>query len=107
MESETESIRYTTARHISPDEELCIFYGHSLWFEPSDIIDNPIEAITEDNAWGGLSHVHKETESGPQNNVFLDGDPEEMLSEGQLPFTRIKLLDDEDEDELGAVQTGN
>ena len=27
-------IRYFAAREIEPDDELCIFYGHFLWFSP-------------------------------------------------------------------------
>ena len=30
----TTTIRYTTKRHISPGEELCIYYGHGIRFGP-------------------------------------------------------------------------
>ncbi|OSX60029.1 hypothetical protein POSPLADRAFT_1086915, partial [Postia placenta MAD-698-R-SB12] len=32
IDTETESIRYTTIRAVTEGEELCIFYGHKLWF---------------------------------------------------------------------------
>ncbi|KZS99472.1 uncharacterized protein LAESUDRAFT_622207, partial [Laetiporus sulphureus 93-53] len=32
INTKTESIRYTTMRRIETGEELCIFYGHKLWF---------------------------------------------------------------------------
>ncbi|KAH7922040.1 hypothetical protein BV22DRAFT_992990, partial [Leucogyrophana mollusca] len=33
-DSREDRIRYTTTRLVDQDEELCIFYGHKLWFEP-------------------------------------------------------------------------
>ena len=106
MEPETESIRYTATRNIAPDEELCIFYGHSLWFEPSDRQDAvAIEDILDDE-WGGLSRLQDNEEEDTRDFPFLDGDPEELIPEDDLPFTRLKLIDDEAEDELSAVQMG-
>ncbi len=39
----TDSIRYTTVRDIEPGEELCIFYGHNLWFQPVESDSHPAE----------------------------------------------------------------
>lgn len=34
------TIEFTVLRRVAPGEELCIFYGHSLWFTPDDAPDN-------------------------------------------------------------------
>ncbi|KII86899.1 hypothetical protein PLICRDRAFT_66319, partial [Plicaturopsis crispa FD-325 SS-3] len=34
LDPSSESIRYTTFRTVREGEELCIFYGHRLWFRP-------------------------------------------------------------------------
>lgn len=109
LEPETESIRFTTARRIAPDEELCIFYGHSLWFQPTDVHSDIITEEAPDDEWGGLSRLQDlqdEEEEDPYVTSILEGDPNELISEEDLPFTRLKLIDDEAEDELSAVQTG-
>lgn len=106
LEPETESIRYTTTRDIRPDEELCIFYGHSLWFEPTDIVDRPPEVDLQDDGWGGLSHLQADGDKDVQDEPFLHGHLDDLISEEELPFIRMKLVDDEAEGELAAVQTG-
>ena len=37
---------------------------------------------------------------------MLEGAPGEVIPEADLPFTRLKLVDDEEEDVLEAVQLG-
>ena len=37
--------------------------------------------------------------------MYADGDPQEIVSEDDLPFIRIKLYRDDEEDELSAVRT--
>ncbi|KAI0795324.1 cytidine deaminase-like protein [Irpex lacteus] len=107
LEPERESIRYTTTRTVAPNEELCIFYGHSLWFMPADSQDGVTVEDTPDDAWGGLSQLQNDEEVDTSGPSFLEGDPDELIPEDELPFTRLKLIDDEAEDELSAVQTGN
>ncbi|KAF7791412.1 hypothetical protein EIP86_002428 [Pleurotus ostreatoroseus] len=104
----TESIRYTTTRTIGEGEELCIFYGHKLWFqsaegeEPEETVDEP------DDGWGGLTGLQDEysRQDIHKEDVWplLEGDPDDIIPEEQLPFTRIKLIDDEDEDIPEAVR---
>ncbi|OCH90027.1 hypothetical protein OBBRIDRAFT_879482 [Obba rivulosa] len=105
----TESIRYTTTRRIREGEELCIFYGHNLWFDPMD--SEPVNATAEetDDGWGGLSQLDGDEEAEvfyEELKHLMDGNPDDRIPDEQLPFTRIKLLpDDEEEDELSAVHT--
>nr|VWO97673.1 Carrier domain-containing protein [Ganoderma boninense] len=104
----TDSIRYTTSRRILPDEELCIFYGHKLWFDPVDAADGSsagAEAMEErDDGWGGLGGVgDNEDDSdiiGPSLfEGFSEGDPDQIIHEEELPFKRLKLTPEEEEEE--------
>lgn len=103
-----DSIRYVTTRDIQSEEELCIFYGHKLWFSPVEGVSKeypnqgPQENLDE---WGGLStldydHTAQIIHSA---NPFTGGNPEEILSEEDLPFVRYKLPPDEEEPD--AVRT--
>ncbi|KAI0081582.1 hypothetical protein K474DRAFT_1249490 [Panus rudis PR-1116 ss-1] len=112
LDTETESIRYTTSREIRPDEELCIFYGHNLWFDPVDTgpSRSPAKEDEPDDGWGGLTNVQGDEEgvaaAGDQNWPLLHGDPGEIISEEQLPFSRVKTTPEEpEEEELSAVRT--
>ncbi|KAG6814268.1 hypothetical protein H0H92_015383 [Tricholoma furcatifolium] len=107
LDTATESIRYTTARDITADEELCIFYGHQLWFNPADsIISNHAanlpESETEDG-WGGLSAVGDSADPTQEDSPFTQGDPDEIISDESLPFTRYKLPPEEEE--LDSIRT--
>ena len=111
LDHETESIRYTTARAITKDEELRIFYGHKLWFEDADGGTNvaDAQATTEDQSgdgWSNLPHIGEEEAAEEEEPEFLAGAPDEIIPEADLPFTRLKLLDDEEEDEVEAVRLG-
>ncbi|THH06806.1 hypothetical protein EW146_g9497 [Bondarzewia mesenterica] len=101
IDPSTESIRYTTTRQIEPDEELCIFYGNKLWFNPVDCANCTSDDVSgAEDGWGGLISIddQNETVSGDDDCV-LDGDPNEIILEEDLPFTRIKLAPEEDEEE--------
>ncbi|KAG6874780.1 hypothetical protein C0992_006581 [Termitomyces sp. T32_za158] len=103
----TESIRYTTVRDIVPDEELCIFYGHNLWFEPAGVSEkaaSPSELDAEDG-WGGLSAVGENADPVPsqEESPFEKGDPDEVIPEEELPFTRYKLPPEEED--LDSIRT--
>jgi tRNA-specific adenosine deaminase 3 len=106
IDAATDSIRYTTVRAVEPDEELCIYYGPNLWFTPVGIPDESTCADAElaDDDWGGLSALVGEA----SNHVPKDPlDPNEILPDEDLPFTRVKLTSDEDDEEtLEAVRTG-
>jgi tRNA-specific adenosine deaminase 3 len=108
LDTSTESIRYTAAKLIKPDDEICIFYGHNLWFEPVGSCQRPqLFQEDTDDGWGGLSAVANDVEvSQPRYPAFLDGDPDEIIPVEDLPFTRLKVTRDEDEEEeLSAVRT--
>lgn len=90
----TDSIRYSTARSIKLNEELCIVYDR---LDPVDSPQNPLEAEVKD----GLSAVDKNNtlENGP----FL-GDPNAMITDEELPFTKFKLPPEEEE--IDNIRTG-
>lgn len=102
----TESIRYTTTKYIHSEDELCIFYGHRLWFDPVASVRPQPSEETEDE-WGGLSSVADNIGvDQPGCPSFLDGNPDEIVSDEDLPFVRVKVSQDEDEEEeLSAVRT--
>lgn len=107
MDPDTESIRYATTRVIEEGEELCIFYGHKLWFEPVDVEPEIRKSEEPDDGWGGLSLVGGEETTGYDHLAsLLDGPDDDIIPDDQLPFTRMKLVDDEAEDDPNAVRTG-
>lgn len=106
LDPATESIRYTTTKNVDLDEEMCIFYGHNLWFEPASTSDRPRRSSQEpEDEWGGLSAVADLNDSEPRRPSFLDGDPDEIISEEDLPFTRLKVTLDEVEEDMDSVRT--
>ena len=110
----TDSIRYTTSRRVLPDEELSIFYGHKLWFEPADAADGiSAEAMEEhDDEWGGLGGVGTDEDDfdvagRSMFEGFSEGDPDQVIPEEELPFKRLKLTPDEEEEEdMDSVRKG-
>ena len=98
-------------RTVEPDDELCIYYESNLWFKPteSQIPDGRTFPDTEliDDGWGGLSAVAGEASSSSNHVLKNMSDPNEILPDEDLPFTRVKLTSDEDDEEtLEAVRTG-
>ena len=122
LDAATESIRYVTSRRVLPGEELCIFYGHRLWFDPVDAADraepcaDPLLSGTPENPWGALPRVDDGDDDnrgeGPSGldavvDAFADGDPDEVVPEEELPFKRLKLTpEEEEEEEMDAVRRG-
>ena len=109
----TDSIHYTTSRRIYPDEELCIFYGHELWFDPLDVADGVLaEAVEErDDGWGGLCGVGDDENVSDISGLslfdgFVEGDPDRLVPEEELPFRRLKLTPDEEEEDMDSVRKG-
>jgi tRNA-specific adenosine deaminase 3 len=106
IDTATVSIRYTTARAIEPDEELCIYYGSNLWFEPVETCSEPTCSDPQpvDDGWAGLSTIAGET---PNHVPEETPDPNEILPDDDLPFTWVKLTSDEDDEEtIETVRTG-
>lgn len=108
IDTATESIRYTTTKRISADEELCIFYGHKLWFDPVDAHDMPGELDETEDGWGGLSAVGDVLDPDAFDDLlhrFSDGNPDEIVPDDKLPFTRLKVIPEIEEEELETVHT--
>ncbi|KAG5648305.1 hypothetical protein DXG03_004877 [Asterophora parasitica] len=120
-DTSTESIRYTTVRDVAPDEELCIFYGHNLWFSSAEDLSSSNHRSSHyvpdepEDGWGGLSAV-EDDDAGAGADLsldtdadadvkcpYLDGDPSEIISDEDLPFTRFKLPPDEED--LASIRT--
>jgi tRNA-specific adenosine deaminase 3 len=101
-------MRYTTARDIQPDEELCIFYGHKSSFIPVPIQDikkeHPISqwndittsSFIEAANCGGLLAVDCQDDQDIKN-PYLEGDPNEGIPQEELPFTKLKPPPDEED----------
>ncbi|KAJ7505404.1 cytidine deaminase-like protein [Mycena galericulata] len=88
IDPSTDSIRYTATRNIEPDEELCIYYGTNLWFDPigPSAIDQSQDEKNEDG-WGGLSNLDLAPNILPN---FLNGSLDDIVPEEDLPFERFK-----------------
>lgn len=102
LDIRNDCIRYTTARDISEGEELCIFYGHNLWFTPAKLSSQSSEPETDDG-WGGLRAVGDDQQD-EISNPYTDGDPEAIISEEDLPFIRLKPAPEEEDAQ--SIQTG-
>ena len=87
-------------------EELCIFYGHKLWFIPAGEGAEVAPSTEHDNedAWGELSGINDE-QIDDIKNPFVDGDQTELIAEGDLPFTRFKLPPEEEDAQ--SIRTGS
>ncbi|TFK40622.1 hypothetical protein BDQ12DRAFT_733838 [Crucibulum laeve] len=102
LDSTTDSIRYTTVSDVNTGDELQIFYGHKLWFSPVDEMQHITIDTRIEDGWGGLSAVIEDTESDCEG-PFLDGNPDEIIPDEDLPFTRFKLPPEEEEP--GSIRT--
>ncbi|KAH7910812.1 hypothetical protein BJ138DRAFT_1152037 [Hygrophoropsis aurantiaca] len=108
IEPTRDCIKYTTARVIARDEELCIFYGHNLWFQPVGTLQLDCTHEETDPNWGGLLMIDDDKDIAKEDvkvDVWVDGNPDDIVAEEDLPFTRIKLSLDEEEEQLDAIRT--
>jgi hypothetical protein len=99
-----ERIVYTSARAIQPDEELCIFYGHRLWFDPVDgppCRDPDLDENTD--PWGGLADIQGHTDD---DDVSASAS-KDIVAEDDLPFTWKKLALEKEEEQLSDIELGN
>ena len=98
-----ERIVYTSTRAIQPDEELCIFYGHQLWFDP---VDGPPsrtpDKLENTDPWGGLADIQGHVD----DNVASTSSDRDIVAEDDLPFTWKKLALDKEEEQLGDIELG-
>ncbi|KAJ7459772.1 cytidine deaminase-like protein [Mycena latifolia] len=101
IDTSTDSIRYTTTRNVKLDEELCIYYGSNLWFEPAGRdAERPSSSPEKGDGWGGLSNVDIPQDSLP---IFFDGSVDDVVPEEDLPFERFKPPPEEET--LNTVRT--
>ncbi|KAJ7147514.1 hypothetical protein C8R43DRAFT_1088552 [Mycena crocata] len=88
IDATSDCIHYTTTRDVEPEEELCIYYGSNLWFDPIATGANDLSFEERaDDGWGGLSSLDI-----PQNSLpsFFDGSIDDVVPEEDLPFERFK-----------------
>ena len=114
LDTKTDSIRYTTVRDINPDEELCIFYGHNVWFTPApaendngvQVVNSPpVGSLDDGDGWGGLSaldHIDVDEMKEGENktkiaNPYAQGDPDEIIPEENIPLSRFKPPPEEED----------
>ncbi|KAI9568605.1 hypothetical protein HD554DRAFT_2022042 [Boletus coccyginus] len=101
VDSARECIVYTSARTIQPDEELCIFYGHQLWFDPIDGAPSRTSNVHENtDPWGGLADIQGYTE----DDVTSASSDNDVVAEDDLPFTWKKLGLEKEEEKLGDIE---
>lgn len=123
LDPTTESIRYTTTRRILTGEELCIFYGHKLWFDAVDTVHEPSNTADADvpveDGFGGLAGLEMDEDgdenalAGPSSDPtagailgpcpYGDGQDDDILQDENLPFTWLKPPPEEEEP--GSVRT--
>lgn len=79
-----------------------------MWFQDIDGHATTHDSEEEDDGWGGLSGVGGEVpEEESEDWQLLQGKQEEFISNEKLPFTRLKLTpDDEEEDQADTIRTG-
>ncbi|KAG2155865.1 uncharacterized protein EDB93DRAFT_1079925 [Suillus bovinus] len=101
-------IKYTTTRTINPEEELCIFYGHNLWFDPVGATENLEPQVCLDQSdQSELLHIMAidsevdEVDIQPWNT----GDLKDIVEAEALPFLWKKLQIDEEEESIEEVRT--
>ena len=93
IDTSTESIRFTTARAVEPDEELCVCYEESSGPDGSAELADVSGVLPAGEA--------------PNHIPQVTPDLKEILDDDDLPFIRVKLTSDEDDEETAeTVRTG-
>jgi tRNA-specific adenosine deaminase 3 len=114
IDSARECITYTSARAINPNEELCIFYGHKLWFDPVDDMIHTINSRCgtpglndEADPWGGLARIQGNTaDVNAGTSTKLHKSIDELVEEEDLPFTWKKLSLQKEEEQIDDIELG-
>ncbi|KAJ7095947.1 cytidine deaminase-like protein [Mycena belliarum] len=104
IDTSSDSIRYTTTRNVKQGEELCIYYGSNLWFEPARPGAAGLSSNgrnDDDDEWGGLSRVEILPDSLP---AFFQGSMDDTVQAEDLPFERFKPPPEEET--LETLRTG-
>jgi tRNA-specific adenosine deaminase 3 len=101
-----ECIRYTSARTVQPDEELCIFYGHKLRFGPVGTMQPlepqiPLDWHAQSEFFDILALDNEADEAEPLG----PGGPDDIMESDALPFIWKKLQIDEEEESIQDIRT--
>ncbi|KAG2039624.1 hypothetical protein BDR03DRAFT_951649 [Suillus americanus] len=101
-----ECIKYTSTRAINPEEELCIFYGHKLWFDLVDTAENlePQVCLDQSDQSEFLDILAIDIEVD-EVEPWVTGDPNDILEGDALPFIWKKLQIDEEEESMEDIRT--
>jgi tRNA-specific adenosine deaminase 3 len=114
LDRSSQSIRYTTSRSVAVDEELCIFYGHQLWFDDIDRVQtsgprNIDEAQGQDALPLMKDEVTDEDSIQPQEPIDSLWDrltarwhlenPGEAVAIEALPFESVRTTPPDPEEE--------
>ncbi|KAJ7254369.1 hypothetical protein B0H12DRAFT_1219018 [Mycena haematopus] len=94
IDPSNELIHYTTTRSIEPDEELCIYYGSKLWFDPVEPSETS-DPHENDDGWGGLFSVDPDAAQSVLP-PFFHGSVLDVVPEEDLPFERSKAPPEEE-----------
>lgn len=105
---------YTSTRTIGPDEELCIFYGHNLWFNPVDVPnESGSTSVTagsgqELDEWASLAGIQASLPDQGIPTALLAGnmDDDDAIDEDDLPFTWKRLSLDKEEEQINDIELG-
>ncbi|KAI6123437.1 hypothetical protein EDD16DRAFT_650499 [Pisolithus croceorrhizus] len=105
-------IVYTSARAICADEELCIFYGHNLWFDPADVPNDSNSSgfvpeapdQTTPDGWDYLTNIQDTCSAQDYSTPFLSGSMDDVINETELPFSQKKLSLDKEEEEIDDIE---
>ena len=98
IDTSRDCIVYASTRTIDPDEELCIFYGHNLWFNLVDVTFVVVGSAQELDEWGSLASIQA---SLPEQGSRSDDD---TVDEDSLPFIWKKLSLDKEEKQLNGIE---
>ncbi|KAF9021076.1 cytidine deaminase-like protein [Hymenopellis radicata] len=92
LDHSTDSIRYITTRDIESGQELCIFYGHQLWFADANGSSQNGAHVSEDDEFSALPMI-----------IENENNPEDIVAEADLPFTRLKPPPEEED--MASIRT--
>ncbi|KAG1748668.1 hypothetical protein EDB19DRAFT_1905016 [Suillus lakei] len=101
-----ECIRYTSTRTINPEEELYIFYDHSLWFDPVGTAENSeSQAFLDENDQSEFLDILAIDSEVDEAEPWDTGDPNDILEGEALPFIWKKLQIGEEEESMEDIRT--
>ncbi|KIM65787.1 hypothetical protein SCLCIDRAFT_112074 [Scleroderma citrinum Foug A] len=112
IDTTRDCIVYTSTRTIGPDEELCIFYGHNLWFNPVDVPnESGSTSVTagsgqELDEWASLAGIQASLPDQGIPTALLAGnmDDDDAIDEDDLPFTWKRLSLDKEEEQINDIE---